>query len=67
MSKKYRIIRNSCKCAKCGDEIVSKHRHDFVNCKCGEIFTDGGTDYMRRGANNLASVIDTSIVEEYDE
>ena len=54
------IIRNSAKCAKCGDEIESKHRHDFVSCKCRAIFTDGGKDYMRRGGD-IASIIDTSI------
>jgi ribosomal protein S27AE len=55
-----KIIRNSAKCKKCGDEIESKHRHDFVSCKCGSIFTDGGKDYFRRGGNP-EDLIDTSI------
>lgn len=27
--------------------MESKHRHDFVRCKCGESFLDGGDDYWR--------------------
>ena len=56
------IVRNSAKCALCGDEIVSKYRHDFVRCKCGEIFVDGGNSYLRRGAStSLDNILDTSL------
>jgi len=41
------------KCLKCGDEIQSQHRHDFVECSCGNIFVDGGTDYFRYGGSAL--------------
>lgn len=44
-----KIIHNRIKCKICGDIIESKHRHDFVSCKCGACFTDGGHDYIRRG------------------
>jgi hypothetical protein len=27
--------------------MESKHRHDFVKCKCGESWLDGGDDYWR--------------------
>jgi len=27
------------------------YRHDFVRCKCGAIFVDGGSDYFRRGGS----------------
>ena len=64
--KRFKLTRNSCRCRLCGDEIVSKDRHDFVRCKCGEIFTDGGTDYLRRGGNNLENIIDTSEGEYVD-
>lgn len=40
-------MRNIAKCKKCGDIIESKHRHDFVTCKCGAISIDGGIDYTR--------------------
>ena len=54
------IVRNAAECRKCGDVIESTHRHDFKFCKCGEIFVDGGRDYIRRGANDLANIIDRS-------
>lgn len=41
-------VMNKAKCKKCGDVIHSKHRHDFVECKCGAIGIDGGNDYIRR-------------------
>jgi len=34
-------------CAKCGDIIYSRARHDFHWCSCGDIAVDGGLDYMR--------------------
>jgi hypothetical protein len=34
-------------CTLCGDIMESKHRHDFVRCKCGESFLDGGDEYWR--------------------
>lgn len=43
------IIHNRIRCKICGDIIESKHRHDFVRCKCGACFVDGGHDYLRRG------------------
>lgn len=44
-----KILVNRCKCLKCGDVIESKSVHDWVSCSCGAIFTDGGTEYVRRG------------------
>jgi hypothetical protein len=35
-------------------------------CKCGEIFTDGGLEYIRRGGNDLNSIIDMSETTEVD-
>lgn len=59
--KENKIIRNSAKCKLCEDEIQSHFRWDFKSCKCGEIFVDGGNDYLRRGANNWKNFIDTSL------
>ena len=42
------IIKNAIRCNKCGQVIESKHRHDFVMCKCGSVGVDGGHDYLRR-------------------
>jgi len=39
------------KCLSCEDVIESKHRHDFVKCKCGESFIDGGDEYFRGGGS----------------
>lgn len=62
------VLINKCQCKLCGDIIESKHGHDFVWCRCGEIFTDGGTNYLRRGANDLSNIIDLSEtrIEEYE-
>lgn len=46
--KTLMIIRNAIRCNICGDEIESKHRHDYVQCKCGACAVDGGHDYLRR-------------------
>ena len=43
-----RIIKNSIRCKHCDDVIESKHRHDYVSCKCGKVAADGGQDYLRR-------------------
>lgn len=42
----------SIKCKKCGDVLVSKHRHDFKQCSCGACYVDGGADpYVRIGGD----------------
>lgn len=52
------LRRNAAECKKCGDVIESRSVHDWVSCKCGEIFVDGGLAYLRRGARNLDCIID---------
>ena len=42
------IVQNAATCNKCDEFIVSKHRHDFVTCRCGAISVDGGQAYLRR-------------------
>ena len=61
------IIRNAAKCKKCGEVIESRYLHDFKYCRCGEIFVDGGFDYIRRGGKNLSNIEDLSIVDSTDE
>lgn len=63
MSTPMRIVRNMAECRLCGDVVESKHRHDWVACSCGEIFVDGGTAYLRRGAMDLENVIELSEYE----
>jgi len=54
------ITKNKAQCKLCKTIIESKHRHDFVTCKCGEIFVDGGFDYLRSGAKDFINFIDLS-------
>lgn len=59
-----RILRNLAECRKCGEVIESKHRHDFVTCKCGAISVDGGRAYLKRSAKDLDDLIERSVMEE---
>ena len=63
--KIQRILRNRCQCNVCKDIIESKSRHDFVQCKCGRIFTDGGLDYFHRGFTEPDDLIDLSEVQGF--
>jgi hypothetical protein len=56
-----RILRNSIICKKCEEEIVSKHVHDYVECKCGSVMVDGGNQYLRRSADGY---ICTSVIDD---
>ncbi|UJB22697.1 hypothetical protein FGY92_03370 [Staphylococcus hominis] len=42
-----KIIRSIARCKICEDVIESKYTHDYVRCKCGAIFLDGGKEYQR--------------------
>lgn len=52
------IVQNAATCLNCGDTIISKHRHDYVQCTCGMIAVDGGQEYLRRvgGLGEMAYV-----------
>jgi hypothetical protein len=52
-------------CMDCLDIIESKHRHDFVKCKCGKSFIDGGDDYLR-GGGYLLPVLDAMDEDMFD-
>ncbi len=58
------ILRNSAKCLSCNEEIESRHRHDFVQCTCGNVAVDGGKDYLRRSVRDAANYQDTSMIRE---
>jgi hypothetical protein len=49
--------RNRAKCKLCGDILESFHRHDYVECKCGEIAIDGGLDYLKAHAKDFGNFI----------
>ena len=43
------ILINRARCVKCNQVVESETRHHFASCRCGQMFVDGGTDYLRRG------------------
>jgi hypothetical protein len=61
------ILQNKAKCTLCGDVIESKHRHDFVSCSCGNIFVDGGKEYLRRGAADFEHFEELSVTDHIEE
>lgn len=61
---KTRIIKNAAKCLNCNEVIESKHRHDFVTCKCGKLSVDGGHEYLRR-VGDFKNSEELSEEEEY--
>jgi len=43
------MLQRGIKCTRCEEEIYSNSRHDYVRCRCGAWFIDGGFDYIRSG------------------
>lgn len=60
-SKGNLVYRNSIRCNKCGDDIVSVYQHDMVNCYCKAVFVDGGSFYRRIGGAP-SDYTDTAII-----
>ena len=58
------IVQNAATCNKCDDFIVSKHRHDYVTCMCGNVSVDGGQAYLRR-AGGIAKDEDGNVTRTY--
>lgn len=52
INKYKKLVRNAIQCVDCKDIVESKHRHDFVRCKCGNSYVDGGLSYQRCGWKN---------------
>jgi len=52
MEKK--LIFNSVVCLQCGEQLVSRHIHDYRVCGCENgTMCDGGSNYERHGGKNL--------------
>ena len=63
-----KIIRNAIRCNHCGDVIESTYRHSYVQCSCGKVAVDGGTDYLRRSySGNRDDYTDLSEYAEVEE
>lgn len=43
-------------CKNCDEVIYSLHRHHFHYCSCGEVFVDGGRDYLRWGGEAAVAI-----------
>lgn len=61
-----RIVRNAAECLQCGEVIESKHRHDFVTCKCGASSVDGGKSYLRRVGMGMRDLSEFADDDELD-
>jgi len=47
----------SVKCLECGKILISRSRHDFVQCDCpNQTFVDGGDNYIRVGGIDLSKI-----------
>lgn len=60
------ILCNMAQCLLCGQVIESKHRHDYVSCRCDNLFVDGGLQYLRRGWEQEGSWKELSEVADED-
>lgn len=61
LTENVELLQNAFECNKCGVIMVSKYRHDFAQCVCGNA-VDGGLSYVRR-IGNPEDIIDLSITE----
>lgn len=62
-----KIIKNAIRCKRCGDEIESTYRHQYVICSCGACAVDGGHDYLRRSFLAIDCFEDISVVVHNEE
>jgi hypothetical protein len=60
------IFENKAKCLKCGEIIISKNRHDYSKCKCGNLAVDGGSWYARRAFTGRTDSYEDMIVYYLD-
>lgn len=67
------VTVTTAQCPTCKDIIYSRANHDFRYCSCGEIFIDGGLEYVRVGGKDLGTIemgtleIDATPKELYDD
>jgi hypothetical protein len=56
------IYANAAVCARCGDYIRSRNRHDYRTCKCKAISVDGGSHYLKRCARVPSDVLERVVL-----
>ena len=53
------LTHNSVRCLECGEVLVSKSQHHYVQCHCeNQTFNDGGLAYSRSGGKDLDKIED---------
>lgn len=51
------LTHNSVRCLECGEVLVSKSQHHYVQCHCeNQTMTDGGNLYQRCGGKDLDKI-----------
>lgn len=55
------IVENSAKCLTCGEKLQSESHYDFASCSCGNVFVDGGLNYIRHGMKDKNKYENTSV------
>jgi hypothetical protein len=48
--------RNRVRCRKCLETIESRRAHEYVTCRCGAIWVDGGRDQPRQGGRDAINL-----------
>lgn len=54
------ILHNKAVCLKCGDEIESLYPDDIKTCSCGNVWVEGGKDYIHHRYLESSQYLDES-------
>ena len=55
------IYVNAIQCVNCHDIIISRNKHDYRSCDCGNVSVDGGSHYTKRSFCEKGDFADLSI------
>lgn len=55
------VYLNQAACTLCNDIIISRNKHDYNVCKCGNLSVDGGSWYLKRSVKGADSWKEMSI------
>jgi len=62
----YTVLCSGVECPVCKEVVVSLGVHDFNRCECGDVFVDGGFDYLRVGYNKVSpKTVRVRLTKEY--